>query len=267
MVSARIPDWCFPKEGRAWFLAVYMWDWIIVTIIGGVGFSFTLYVPPFDRFLPLDDPTVSYPLLPDIVPVWLLLLLCFVIPIAAFFIAQYWVRSGHDLHHALISLYGAFMIAGAITTCVKLYTGRYRPDWDNYDTSDGRQSFPSGHSSTAFSMMTVLSMYWCGKMKIFSNEYSGSMAKLFGAFLPQALAIFIACSRTRDYHHNFSDILAGSLLGAAVGIVVYFCYYPSLFHPECDRPKGLRPAGPYGARVQDEPPTQKSYDSMGVSMV
>jgi len=260
----RLPDFCFPKGARLWFLATYVYDWIIVAVVGGIGFSLSLFVSPFDRYLPLNDPSVSYPLLPDIVPVWLLLLLCWLIPVGFFLIAQYWRKSFHDLHHGVLCLFAAFMITGAITSCVKVYTGRYRPDWDNYDTADGRQSFPSGHSSTAFSMMTILSLYWCGKTKIFSNEHSGSMAKLLVAFLPQSLAIFIACSRTRDYHHNFSDILAGSLLGAAVAVMVYFCYYPSLFHPDCDRPKLIRPMGSYDARVQDEP---KTYDSMGSNLV
>jgi membrane-associated phospholipid phosphatase len=34
--------------------------------------------------------------------------------------------------------------------------------------------------------------------------------------LPPLVAVLVAASRTIDYHHNFSDIVAGSLLGCAI---------------------------------------------------
>jgi diacylglycerol diphosphate phosphatase/phosphatidate phosphatase len=49
--------------------------------------------------------------------------------------------------------------------------------------------------------------------------------------------MIVAVSRTIDYHHNFSDILAGSLIGAVISYICYFLYFPDLSDPASDQPK------------------------------
>ena len=43
--------------------------------------------------------------------------------------------------------------------------------------------------------------------------------------LPWVVAGLVAMSRTRDYHHHFSDILAGTVLGSAIGVYCYGLYF------------------------------------------
>ena len=40
-----------------------------------------------------------------------------------------------------------------------------------------------------------------------------------------------------DYHHNFDDITAGSLIGILVAYYGYFVYYPPLSDDNCHQPK------------------------------
>ncbi|KAJ1966387.1 hypothetical protein GGI12_000097 [Dipsacomyces acuminosporus] len=50
-------------------------------------------------------------------------------------------------------------------------------------------------------------------------------------FLPLFFATLIAISRTADYHHHWSDVLAGSLMGGYIGWFAYRTYFPPIFSP------------------------------------
>lgn len=79
-----------------------------------------------------------------------------------------------------------------------------------------RLSFPSGHSSFSAYTMVFLALYLQARM-----TWHGS--KLLKHFLQYAcilVAVVTACSRVSDYKHHWSDVLAGSLQGAIVAIIV-----------------------------------------------
>lgn len=224
-------------EKREWWCNYYLMDWaaiIILVIIGGIV---EISVYPYDRYRP--DTFESYPLKPSIIPDWLLAVLTLPIPILFYVMMQYVERSRHDLHHALLGHLTGWILTFFFTELSKKLTGRYRPDWnpDDNDTMDARQSFPSGHSSTSFAAMVFVSLYLCGKLRILSQHGGPMVVKAFVSFLPIALAGFIAISRTMDYHHNFSDILAGALLGSGMAMFSYYMYYPSLFSDQCSVPR------------------------------
>jgi membrane-associated phospholipid phosphatase len=80
-----------------------------------------------------------------------------------------------------------------------------------------------------------------GKGQVFHNEYSTGVHTAIAVWSPMTLAFFVAVSRTVDYHHNFSDIIAGALLGTGMAFYFYYMYFPSHFHPKCHLPK-LHPA-------------------------
>jgi hypothetical protein len=48
----------------------------------------------------------------------------------------------HDFHHATLGILEGMGFAVFFTQYLKLYTGKYRPNYDNSDASDGRQAFP-----------------------------------------------------------------------------------------------------------------------------
>jgi len=119
----------------------------------------------------------------------------------------------------------AYVITAVFTQAIKQFTHRHRPrqypdvppnphEWDgpfNWGGTDGifgYNSFPSGHSSTVFSIATVIGLeYWDTKWVPMVS---------FG------LAGLTALYRTMVNDHWASDVLFGSALGFAIGSMVYF---------------------------------------------
>eukprot|EP01132_Coremiostelium_polycephalum_P002693 gene2693-3342_t len=230
----------------SWFTKKHLLDWgtcIAVFLTEQVITNFV--INPFHRYEPDEGnfQLVQYPLLGDIVPTWALLVICIVLPMAVFFAFYLYYRNLHDFHHAALGLLETFTATMLFTDFLKVIAGRYRPDYqarlvggNEALIRDGRMSFPSGHSSLSFATMTFLSFYICGKIKIFRKE-GGAMWKVLLVLIPFAISSFVAVSRTRDYHHDFSDITAGSFIGLAIGVFIYFMNFNSLFSKECALPK------------------------------
>jgi hypothetical protein len=51
-----------------WFHQSYLLDWIISLSLFLVAQTVNMFVDPFDRYLPPNDPSVAYPIRPDMVP-------------------------------------------------------------------------------------------------------------------------------------------------------------------------------------------------------
>jgi diacylglycerol diphosphate phosphatase / phosphatidate phosphatase len=84
---------------------------------------------------------------------------------------------------------------------------------DIYQILDGRKSFPSGHSSTAFVGMTFITLFLAGKTAAlcFSVTPSGGallrsrFARLCLVLLPLVYAAWVAITRVEDYVGRSSD--------------------------------------------------------------
>jgi len=82
---------------------------------------------------------------------------------------------------------------------------------------ESQYSFPSGHASTIFAGLTVLCLYWIHVSP--KHGFKGTSAMRFRAIqFFFMMILMIACSlvsgtRTRDYWHNFDDILGGAAIG------------------------------------------------------
>jgi diacylglycerol diphosphate phosphatase / phosphatidate phosphatase len=128
------------------------------------------------------------------------------VPIFIFALYQILLRSSHDFHNACLGLFCALVFTLAMTDAIKLTAGRYRPDWyarageSESVIKDGRQSFPSGHSSISFAGMVFLSLYIAGKTGIFRKN-GGAVWKAVVGFFPIIAAAAIAISRVRDYQY------------------------------------------------------------------
>eukprot|EP01117_Protostelium_nocturnum_P013696 TRINITY_DN5137_c0_g1_i2.p1 TRINITY_DN5137_c0_g1~~TRINITY_DN5137_c0_g1_i2.p1 ORF type:complete len:203 (-),score=33.36 TRINITY_DN5137_c0_g1_i2:247-855(-) len=184
-----------------WWNKSYVGDYVAIFILIVSGGMVALFVSPYHRYLDPNDPAVRYPEKPDIIPTWLLVILALIVPIIVFLIFQIHHRSRHDLHHAITGLIASFCLAVFVTSCLKSLAGRYRPDYYyNPDKNfDSRSSFPSGHSSTSFSGLGYLSLYFTGKLHIFSRHTGGTLPKALIAFSPITISFFIAVSRTMEY--------------------------------------------------------------------
>ncbi|KAI5688760.1 PAP2 superfamily [Leishmania braziliensis] len=138
-------------------------------------------------------------------------------------------------------------LAFVLVNLSKLYAGRLRPDFlsrlgregiteINWATMthdaqcraarEGRLSFPSGHSGTAFSGYVPPCMYLMGLLRTLKG---GRLWLVTLSLLPLIIPITISISRTTDYRHNFDDVLAGSICGALCGVLsVVVSFRPSM---------------------------------------
>jgi membrane-associated phospholipid phosphatase len=106
----------------------------------------------------------------------------------------------------------ALVVSGVIGTVVKQLTHRHRPyqdsipdraHWDGPIAPYEYNSFPSGHSTAAFSLATVFAM-----------EYKST---IWVPVLAYTLATGTAVSRLYDNDHWASDVVIGSALGFVTG--------------------------------------------------
>eukprot|EP01094_Clydonella_sp_ATCC50884_P013393 TRINITY_DN23664_c0_g1_i1.p1 TRINITY_DN23664_c0_g1~~TRINITY_DN23664_c0_g1_i1.p1 ORF type:complete len:280 (-),score=56.22 TRINITY_DN23664_c0_g1_i1:177-1016(-) len=222
----------------------YFVDWLLSLLsIVCVELVPHFFVEPHHRFRPADDPAFAYPNLESIVPTWMLFCGISLLPPLVFAIAQLRKRNLHDFHHACLSLAEALAVTFIATNLIKYSAGRYRPNWYDrqgtgvMEVKDARMSFPSGHSSLSFCAATVVSLYLLGSTRVLSKTRSGELWMLFLSLSPFVVSGFVAVSRTRDYHHHFSDILAGSVIGVCAGVSGYCLNYPNILGTRSGEPK------------------------------
>ncbi|GAA5902004.1 hypothetical protein JCM6882_000166 [Rhodosporidiobolus microsporus] len=207
-------------------------------------------------------------------------------------IASIWRRSFWDAHNGLLGLLLSLSLTTVFTQVVKICVGRPRPDLidrcqpianatnravyglavaadvcttplSDHKMIDGFRSFPSGHSSAAWSGLLFFSLYLCGKMHLFDRR--GHTFKAWIAITPIIGATLIGVSRSMDYRHHATDIIAGSVLGAVIAVVTYHLYYPSLFSPHCHLPYSPRipPTLPHDQLDSDTEATARRLGSGG----
>ncbi|MBI3595702.1 MAG: phosphatase PAP2 family protein [Nitrospirae bacterium] len=102
----------------------------------------------------------------------------------------------------------AVAVAGTVVQVVKHLTGRPRPklvdtgimNWGPSFAS-GHDSFPSGHTISAFAMAAVLSAVYPA-----------------GQWIWYSLAVFVAFTRIYIDAHFASDVFVGAVLGVLIGV-------------------------------------------------
>ena len=109
----------------------------------------------------------------------------------------------------------ALLYTGILTIVTKELFGRARPYTDlgpyhfsPFSFTEKRRSFFSGHTSTAFAFSTVM---------------AGEIDNIFWQIFWYGAAVLTAGARIYHNNHWFSDVMAGALVGYAVGrfVVTY----------------------------------------------
>jgi hypothetical protein len=87
---------------------------------------------------------------------------------------------------------------------------------EDREAADAQLSFPSGHSSMSFASATAFAVPWL-------RHHDGATA-FAGVAASYALATAIASLRVAGGKHFVTDVLAGAVLGVAVGLAVTFAH-------------------------------------------
>lgn len=255
------------RKRKLQLLRSYLPDWIITILLAGL-LAIINNVHGFRREFSLTDTSIQHTYaVHERVPVWLLGILAILIPVIIIAVFSLVIsRSVWDLHNGLLGFVLANALTVTITTIVKVTVGRPRPDLidrcqpapgsanaipyglvtdiictvgvNDKTLRDGFRSFPSGHSSTSFAGLTYLSLYLAGKLHLFDGRGHAVTAWLCGT--PLMAATLIAVSRTMDYRHHATDVIAGSLLGLIIAYWSYKLYYPPLAHRQSHKPYSPR---------------------------
>lgn len=175
-------------------------------------------------------------------------------PIIVIGIVYTWKKDLTDLKQAFLGVILSIFLTGSVTNCIKLGVGRPRPDFmarcfpdgdfnndfrcsgNEVDVIQGYKSFPSGHSSFAFSSLGYLALYVAGKLQCFSRRGRGQTWRLCCVVCLLLWPVMIAVSRTADYHHHWQDVSVGSVLGMIIAYVCYRQYYPAINKLNSDIP-------------------------------
>lgn len=164
----------------------------------------------------------------------------------------------HKSHVTILGWFISLILTLFITDLIKNAVGRPRPDLiarckpepgtpdhqlvtykvcsetDHHVLHDGWRSFPSGHSSFAFSGLGYLALFLAGQCHVFRPRTD--LARVLLALAPLLGAALIAISRCEDYRHDVYDVTTGSLLGILVAYNTYRRYYPPLRNAKCATP-------------------------------
>lgn len=269
---------CWWTRGHVWDYALVAALFAVAAAVHFGAAPHTTVVPNTTA-----NPTVLFPYLRSAIPSALATVLAYGAPVAAALLWNLPVLAArpaarraaqcvalHDVHHALLGVATAAATDTLVTVVLKTLAGRPRPHhyariaraaalaaaralspaetaaFVAAAAAEARRSFPSGHTSTAFAGLGFLALYLAGKTRAFSRaraRHGGALWRVAVVLAPLLAAMVVGVSRTRDYHHNYSDVLAGAAIGALTAATAYFALYPSLLSRYCAAPKSLRGDG------------------------
>jgi len=218
------------------------------------------FMEPFHRMFALNNIMIQYPhALVERVSVSWLFVYAGGIPLLTLIIWLAVSRAGlHKFHVTVLAFFISMILTSFITDMIKNAVGRPRPDLisrcipakgtpenklvtfsvctqeNHHILNDGWRSFPSGHSSFAFSGLGFLALFLSGQMHVFRPRTDLGRALL--SLVPLLSAALIAITRCEDYRHDVYDVTCGSLLGMGVTYFSYRRYFPRLRSPKCDEP-------------------------------
>ncbi|MCB2219894.1 MAG: phosphatase PAP2 family protein [Bacteroidetes bacterium] len=133
-------------------------------------------------------------------------------------LAGIYIFSNRNSRHRNVALTGlkAYILAGGAAAVGKHLFHRHRPSendppdpyrWEGpYPFTFDHVSFPSGHTTSAFAVASVLAMGYRDKPWVGITSYT--------------IASLVGLSRINDTRHWASDVVAGAALGSFIGITL-----------------------------------------------
>ncbi len=127
--------------------------------------------------------------------------------VGAFYLAGVLADDKTSMQVAQDGIAASLIASGIITPAIKLVAGRSRPRADagiyNFKPfSDTNSSFPSGHTTEAFALASVV-----------ANHYDETWVTCAS----YSIASLVGLARTYHHAHFASDVVAGAMIGTLVG--------------------------------------------------
>ncbi|KAF2012629.1 PAP2-domain-containing protein [Aaosphaeria arxii CBS 175.79] len=248
-------------------LAILLTGWILLI----------MFVEPFHRMFSLDNLAIQFPHAEvERVSVTWLFIYAGAVPLGLLITWSLALRPGaHKSHVTILGWFISLILTLFLTDIIKNAVGRPRPDLiarckpekgtpahqlvtfeicteeDHHVLHDGWRSFPSGHSSFAFSGLGYLALFIAGQCHVFRPRTD--LARVLLALAPLLGAVLIAISRCEDYRHDVYDVTTGSLIGLSIAYFTYRRYYPPLRSAKCATPYPNPADSPAGfSKVKDD---------------
>ncbi|XP_015280555.1 PREDICTED: phosphatidate phosphatase PPAPDC1B [Gekko japonicus] len=209
----------------------------------------------------------------DHVPAKPMFFISFLSPVVLILLAKFFMNADQDdMREASLGASLALTLNGVFTNAVKLVVGRPRPDFffrcfpdgrataqllctgDAEVVTEGRKSFPSGHSSFAFAGLAFGSFYMpshvscpAAASKLYftkttvpssKTEVKMDILKEIKKFTPINILNWIK-KRTPPYNLSsvpLQDVVVGSAMGFVFAYLCYRQHYPPLTDPDCHQP-------------------------------
>lgn len=111
---------------------------------------------------------------------------------------DYYFKGSDDSKLRALGMARATLYSGLVTDLLKPIVHENRPD------SSGHNSFPSGHTTTAFAFASFV-----------ASEHPWYVGTL-----SYAMASFVGFCRMHDNHHYLHDVLGGATIGTAYGLAM-----------------------------------------------
>lgn len=242
------------------YTTTYFPDYIALSLLLLIYIPLALLVTPFHRLFLLSDPLIQYPHAAiERVPPIHLLLYGLLLPLA--FITAWALLLRPDVNKVratYLGLLGAVFVATVVTDILKNIAGRPRPDLlarcqprpgtprdvlvdisvcstplTSHVLQDGFRSWPSGHSSFAFSGLGFLSLWLLGQTHALRPAPEGNLLAVLVAGVPLMGAALVGVSRTEDYRHHWSDVASGTVLGVVCAWGSYRRFWPGVRSRRC----------------------------------
>jgi len=256
--STSVPDFIC-KLGCLFFSQCYVNSEIISRVFLIAAFLLLEDLDPFERVVHSEEwwyyqnpyykhHTISWSFLYQLIAFVPVLTACL-------FSGVFYSTRRNDIIPFISSFSLAFLLNGILTNVLKASMGKLRPDFysrcfpggsgpfvlpsglDELDcvglesiVREGRRSFPSAHTSYAFTCLGFCSIYIASKFHCFDPRGKSSSFKLITAMAPLTIALFIGVSRTSDYKSHSIDVVCGGLLGILIAYTSYRQHYPPLTH-------------------------------------
>ncbi|WVR09265.1 hypothetical protein IAU60_006330 [Kwoniella sp. DSM 27419] len=205
----------------------YAPDWALTILLWGI-FYLLDKINGYRRLFSVTDTSLAHPYAdPERIPVWLLAVLCGVVPAIVIIITAPDFFDRCQLPEDLTSnpVHGLT----SWTACTQT---------DDSIIQEGFRSFPSGHSSFAWAGMWYMILFLAAKMRI--NNRSGYTWKSWLLLAPLSCSTLVSISRTMDYRHHATDVIAGAVIGLLFSWYAYRQYYPPLEHVQSYKPYSPR---------------------------